>query len=192
MSIPRAVVIGASAGAIETLRLVLPALPVGYQPSVVVVVHVPDDHPSLLAAIFRQVCAIPVMEIDDKQPLTPGTIFFAPSGYHVLIERDETLALSHDERVNWSRPSIDVLFVSAAESLGERAVGVLLTGANADGAEGCARIKAAGGRVLVQDPEQAIVDVMPRAAIDRGACDLVLSPTGIASYLSEWGGGQIA
>jgi two-component system, chemotaxis family, protein-glutamate methylesterase/glutaminase len=186
ISMPRAVVIGGSAGAVDVLRVVLPALPANYAPSVVVVVHLPEHRPSLLAEIFASMCAIPVVEIDDKQPLSAGTIFFAPPGYHVLIEREETLALSNDDPVGWSRPSIDMLFVSAAEALEARAAAVLLTGASSDGAEGCARIKAAGGHVIVQEPASALATIMPQAAIDRGAFDLVLSPSAIAGYLSQW------
>jgi two-component system, chemotaxis family, protein-glutamate methylesterase/glutaminase len=189
MNTPRVIVVGASAGAIEVLRVVLPALPKDYEPSVVIVVHLPDNRPSLLTSIFKPLCAIPVIEIDDKQPLTPGTIFFAPPGYHVFIEKDETLAVSNEDPVKWSRPSIDMLFVSAAESLGARTVAVLLTGASDDGAEGCVRIKSAGGTVIVQDPGRSVAEVMPKAAIDRGAADRVLSPEGIAGYLKQWGRG---
>ena len=182
---PRVVVIGASAGAVDVLRTVLPALPKDATYSVVVVVHVPEGRPSLLADIFAPLCALPVSEIDDKQPLTPGTIFFAPPGYHTFIEDAATLALSNDDPENFSRPSIDVLFDSAAEALGEQVVAVLLTGASSDGAEGCARIRAAGGFVIAQDPSTCVSPVMPKAAVDRGAADLVLSPEGIASYFAR-------
>jgi two-component system chemotaxis response regulator CheB len=190
MTTPRAVVIGASAGAIDVLRVILPALPKDYAPSVVIVVHLPENRPSLLTSIFQPLCAIPVMDVDDKQPLTAGTIFFAPPGYHVLIEKNETLAVSNEDPVKFSRPSVDMLFVSAAESLGARTVAVLLTGASDDGAEGCARVKAAGGAVVVQDPSLAVAAVMPKAAIDRGAADVVLSPEGIARYLKQLGQGR--
>ncbi len=183
----RLVVIGASAGAVDVLRTILPAFPSGATYSVVVVVHVPEGRPSLLADIFAPLCALPVSEIDDKQPLTPGTIFFAPPGYHTLIEDASTLSLSNDDPENFSRPSIDVLFDSAAEALGAAVVGVLLTGASSDGAEGCARIRAAGGLVLAQDPTTCASATMPKAAIDRGAADLVLSPEAIASYFAPGG-----
>ncbi|HSI05090.1 MAG: chemotaxis protein CheB [Myxococcota bacterium] len=183
--IPRLVVIGASAGAVDVLRVVLPAFPKDASCSVVVVVHVPEGRPSLLADIFGPLCALPVSEIDDKQPLTPGTIFFAPPGYHTLIEDASTLSLSNDDPQNYSRPSIDVLFDSAAEALGDQVLGVLLTGASPDGAEGCVRIRAAGGFVIVQEPATCVSPVMPRAALDRGAADLVLSPEAIASYCAR-------
>lgn len=184
---PRLVVIGASAGALEVLRVILPAIPADFKGTVVVVVHVPEGRPSLLVDILAPLCALPVSDIDDKQPLTPGTIFVAPPGYHTLIEDARCLALSNDDPENFSRPSIDVLFDSAAEAFEDEVVAVLLTGASSDGAEGCARIRAAGGFTIVQEPSTCIASVMPRAAIERGAADLVLSPEAIASYFARGG-----
>lgn len=184
---PRLLVIGASAGALDVLRVILPAIPTSFGGTVVVCVHVPEGRPSLLADILGQLCALPVSEIDDKQPLTRGTVFVAPPGYHTLIEDAECLALSNDDPENFSRPSIDVLFDSAAEAFGDEVVAVLLTGASSDGAEGCARIRAAGGFVIAQDPTTCVAETMPRSAIERGAADLVLSPEAIASYFARGG-----
>lgn len=184
---PKLLVIGASSGAVEVLRTILPALPASFPGAVVVVVHVLEGRPSLLVDIFTPLCALAVSEIDDKQPLEAGAIYFAPPGYHTLVEDRTTLSLSSDEPVNYSRPAIDVLFDSAAEAFGEDVVAVLLTGASSDGAEGCARVRAAGGFVIAQDPATAAVALMPQSAIDRGAADLVLSPEAIASYFARGG-----
>ncbi|MBC7792154.1 MAG: chemotaxis protein CheB [Clostridia bacterium] len=184
---PRVIAIGGSAGAIDVLRLILPVLPSGFEPSVMVTVHVPENRPSLLASIFADQCRLPVSEADDKQPLMRGTIVFAPPGYHLLVESNATLALANDEPVYWSRPSIDVMFHAVAEAFRASAVGVLLTGASHDGADGLARIKATGGKVIVQDPETCVADTMPRAGIAKAKPELVLSPHAIARYLSTLG-----
>jgi len=166
------VVVGASTGAIETLDRLLPSLPATFPVPVVVVVHVPSNAPSLLVDLFRPRCALPVCEPIDKQPLSPG-IFFAPPDYHLLVERSGTLSLSIDPPVNWSRPSIDVLFESAADAYRERTVGVVLSGYGADGSQGARAIREAGGRVFVQDPASADADEMPRAAIEAASPQLV-------------------
>lgn len=182
---PRVIAIGASAGAIDVLRVLLPALPGNFQPSVLVTVHIPENRPSLLVDIFANQCRLPVSEADDKQPMAPGNIFFAPPGYHLLVEKDATLALANDEPVNWSRPSIDVMFNAVAEAFESRAMGILLTSASHDGASGLARIKELGGTVVVQDPATSSVDTMPLAGIEKASPQLVLSPEAIARYLNS-------
>lgn len=164
-AIPGAVVIGASAGAIQALLHILPALPSSFALPVFVVVHVPPGRQSELAGLFAGKCRLPVREAEDKEPVAPGTIYFAPPDYHLLVEAEGTLALSADEPVFFSRPSIDVLFESAADAYGARIVGVILTGANEDGAQGLAAIAAAGGMALVQDPATAYARTMPDAAL---------------------------
>src|ERR1700753_543210 len=129
-----AIVIGASAGTLEALAAILPELPDRFDLPIIVVVHVPPDRRSVLAELFQAKCKIPVREADDKEPINAGTIYFAPPNYHLLTERDKSLALSDDEPVLYSRPSIDVLFESAAETYRARLIGVVLTGANQDGA----------------------------------------------------------
>ncbi len=124
---------------------VLPALPRDAQVSVFVVLHLPRDRPSLLAEVFSHKCALTVREAQDKEPVAPGTVYFAPSNYHLLIDEGPQLALSADELVHHSRPSIDVLFESAAEIYRERLLGVILTGGNEDGAAGLAAVHDAGG-----------------------------------------------
>ena len=178
-----AVVIGASAGGVEALSVILPALPATFQTPVFVVLHLTRERPSLLGEIFRARCAVPVREADDKEPIAAGTVYFAPPDYHLLIEEDGSLSLSSDDPVNFSRPSIDVLFESAAEVYGERLLGVILTGANSDGADGLAAIRRAGGVAVVQDPAEAQVRLMPQAALAKTRADYVLPLEQIAALL---------
>src|SRR5215813_2427247 len=124
------IVIGASAGGVDALAILLPALPAGLRAATFVVLHLPRERPSLLVDIFAPKCALAVCEAEDKQPVEPGTIYFAPPDYHLLVDRGPRVALSADDLVHFSRPSIDVLFESAAEVYGERLIGIILTGAN--------------------------------------------------------------
>ncbi|HEX3848330.1 MAG TPA: chemotaxis protein CheB, partial [Steroidobacteraceae bacterium] len=144
-----AVVMGASVGGIEALSVLLPALPLGLRAPVFIVIHLPRDKPSLLPEIFARKCALPVREAEDKEPVAPGTVYFAPANYHLLLDRGPQLSLSADDPVHNSRPSIDVLFESAAEVYGDRLLGVILTGANEDGALGLATIHDCGGVTVV-------------------------------------------
>ncbi len=178
-----AVVIGTSAGGVEALLVLLPALPERLAAPVFVVVHLPRDRPSLLVKVFAERCAVPVREADDKQPVEPGTVYFAPSDYHVLIDQGPTLALSADDAVHYSRPSIDVLFESAADVYGARLAAVVLTGANSDGANGLEAVHRVGGITIVQDPQSALASAMPSAALKQVAADHVLNLEGIAAML---------
>lgn len=180
-----AVVIGASAGALDALSTILPALPVGFRLPVIIVVHIPPDKRSVLAELFQAKCRVPVREAEDKEPITAGTVYFAPPDYHLLIEGEKTLALSRDEPVLFSRPSIDVLFETAADAYGPGLIGIVLTGANQDGAEGMRSIIAAGGIALIQDPVGAFAGAMPDAAIKSSPSARVMSLSAIAAYLQE-------
>lgn len=164
----RAIVIGASAGGVQALLTILPALPADLPLPIMVVLHVPADRSNVLAPLFASKCALTVKEAEDKEPTQPGVVYFAPSDYHLLVEADGALALSSDELVNYSRPSIDVLFESAADAYGAGLIGLVLTGANADGASGLKAVASAGGRALVEDPASAYARPMPEAAL--GAC----------------------
>src|ERR1700742_400929 len=119
------VVIGASAGGVEALDVLLPALPPSFRPAVFIVLHLPRERPSLLPEIFRRRCARPVREAEDKEPVEAGTVYFAPPDYHLLVEKDRQLALSADEPIHYSRPSIDALFETAAEAYGESLLGII-------------------------------------------------------------------
>lgn len=180
-----AVVVGASAGAVEALTRILPELPAEARVPVVVVVHLPPNRPSLLPELFRPRCALRVQEPDDKQPVTAGTIWFAPSDYHLMIERDQAFSLSVDEPVRFSRPSIDVLFETAADAYGPRLCGVVLTGANDDGALGARAIRDAGGFVVAQDPALADSKEMPTATIARANPQWIASLPQIADFLRQ-------
>lgn len=182
---PRAVVIGASAGAIQALSLILPELPADFPLPVLVVVHVPADRDNILAPLFAARCRMAVREAEDKEPALAGTIYFAPPDYHLLVETDGSLSLSSDEPVLYSRPSIDVLFESAADAFGEALAGVILTGASTDGAAGLKTICDAGGLALIEEPETAYADTMPLAAIAACPTARVLTLDAIAEYLTK-------
>jgi two-component system, chemotaxis family, protein-glutamate methylesterase/glutaminase len=184
MSLPtQAIVIGASAGALETLSAILPGLPRDYPLPVLVVVHIRPDRHSVLAELFAAKCAMAVAEAQDKEPIAPGTIYFAPPDYHLLVEMDRTLSLSSDEAVFFSRPAIDVLFESAADAYGETLAGIVLSGANQDGAEGLLAVAQAGGAAIVQAPATAFAAAMPEAALALTPHALVLAPADILDYL---------
>ena len=178
-----AVVMGASAGGIEALMALLPPLGAGFEVPIFIVVHLPRDRQSLLPRIFREKCAVLVCEASDKEPVRPGTVYFAPPDYHLLIDEGPQLALSADELVNFSRPSIDVLFESAADVYGPRLLGIILTGANEDGAEGLAAVRDAGGFAIIQRPEGAQVKQMVLAALKRNPGSYVLDLEDISALL---------
>jgi two-component system, chemotaxis family, protein-glutamate methylesterase/glutaminase len=182
-----AVVIGASAGGVEALSILLPALPVTFSPAMLVVLHLPRDRPSLLVQIYEKRCALPIREAEDKQPVEPGTVYFAPPDYHLLVEKNRQLALSTDEPVHFSRPSVDVLFESAADAYGSRLLGMILTGANEDGAAGLHAIHRAGGVTVVQQPESAKAPLMVVSALQRNPADFVLTLPEIAALLAGLG-----
>jgi two-component system, chemotaxis family, protein-glutamate methylesterase/glutaminase len=178
-----AVVIGASAGGVEALSEILPALPATFRPALLIVLHLPRERPSLLVEIYEKRCALPVREAEDKEPVEPGTVYFAPPDYHMLVEKSRQIALSTDEPVHYSRPSVDVLFESAADVYGERLLGIILTGANEDGAAGLHAIHRAGGVTVVQQPDSAKVPLMVVSALQRNPADFVLSLPEIGQLL---------
>ena len=175
MSRFRAVVVGASAGGVEALLGVYGQLPIDFKLPVLTVLHLPDERHSQLAEVFERRLNRPVRQARDKEPIEPGMFYFAGPSYHLSVERDFSLSLSQEERVHYSRPAID----------GSGLIGVLLTGANEDGARGLASIKHKGGLTIVQDPAEARVAVMPQAAIRLQAPDHILSLHGIGCLLAE-------
>ncbi|KAK44451.1 chemotaxis protein CheB [Caballeronia sp. LZ029] len=184
-----AVVIGASAGGVEALNQLLPALPKAFAPPVLVVVHVRQGQPSLLPGLFATRCELTIVEPFDKDEIAPGTVYFAPPGYHMLVEAEggaaPAIALSVDPPVRFSRPSVDVLFESAAHAYGERLLGIVLSGANDDGARGARAIRDAGGACWAQDPATASAPAMPLAAIAQGAANEVLTLDHMAMRLTQ-------
>jgi two-component system, chemotaxis family, protein-glutamate methylesterase/glutaminase len=169
-----AIAIGASTGGIEALVRVLPALPADTRASVFVVVHLPRERASLLTEIFAPRCRLPVRDVHDKDPISAGTIYFAPPDYHLLVDDGPQLALSMDEPVEFSRPSVSVLFETAAAVYRERLLALVLTGAGSDGASGMHAVKRAGGVTVVQQPASARMPQMPEAALGRICADYIL------------------
>ncbi|RWU19271.1 chemotaxis protein CheB [Pseudomonas alkylphenolica] len=180
-----AIVLGASAGGVKALLGLFHALPVDFRTPLVCVLHLPDDRHSQLAEVFSRRLGRPVCEAQDKQPIAPGMIYFAGPGYHLSVETDRSFSLSQEEQVFFSRPSIDILFESAADAYGPALLGVLLTGANEDGARGLARIKQLGGQTIVQDPHDAQVAIMPNAALALHRPDYLLPLSGIELLLAK-------
>jgi two-component system chemotaxis response regulator CheB len=184
----RLVVIGGSAGGLDALLKLLPALPSGFSLPVVCILHLPPDRESRLPELFGSRVALPVREAADKEPLVGGTIYFAGPGYHLSIEpardgEEPYFSLSCEPPVQFARPAIDVLMESGADAFGPGLAGILLTGANHDGAAGMARIRLCGGLTVVQDPAQAQAPTMPAEAIKRCAPHLVLPLARIAALL---------
>jgi two-component system chemotaxis response regulator CheB len=178
------VVIGASWGGLKAISTVLAGLPPDLDAAVAIAQHRAARSTDALARLLQQHGPLPVCEVEDKMAIAPGNVYLAPPDYHLIIERGH-LGLSLDDRVQHSRPSIDVLFESAARAYGSRVAAVVLTGANADGAEGLQAVKRAGGFTLVQEPGTAESPVMPQAAIASGAADKVLPLSDIAAFLVE-------
>jgi two-component system chemotaxis response regulator CheB len=174
----KAAVIGASAGALDALSAILPGLPAAYPLPVMVVVHIPPDKESVLAGVVGAKALMRAKEAEDKEQIEPGVIYFAPPDYHLLVESGGYLSLSGDEPVLFSRPSVDVLFESAADAYGAGLIGIVLSGANNDGARGLKAVMDAGGTALVQRPDQAYAPAMPEAA-------LAASPGAAAMSLDE-------
>lgn len=173
----QALVIGGSAGAVGALLKLLPGLPGNYPLPVLIVIHLPPDDSGTLAGLLNSQCQVTVKEAEDKEPILPGVAYMAPANYHLLAEPDFTFSLSQDEPLFFSRPSIDVLFESAADAYGSALTGVILTGASQDGANGLLSVQRAGGRTFVQEPATAEAPTMPRAALSAcpEACTLPLN-----------------
>ena len=176
------VVIGTSLGGLSALKVLLGGLAKTFPLAIAVVQHRHKDSGNLMGGYIQQYTTLPVLEAEDKDELRPGHVYMAPADYHLLIERGY-MALSVDEPVCFARPSIDVLFESAADAYADRAIGIILTGANRDGTDGLARIKARGGLAIVQDPTTAETGMMPQAALDTTQVDAILPLQDIAPYL---------
>ena len=173
---------GTSWGGLLALRRILHALGEGFTLPIVVVQHRHRDSDGLLADLLQDCTPRPVSEVEDKEPVEPGRVYVAPANYHLLIDEGH-FALTTDPPVRFSRPSIDVTFSAAADEYGAGAIGIVLTGANADGAEGLRRIAEAGGAAIVQDPDTAESPVMPRAALRAVPEARTLALDAIAPFL---------
>jgi two-component system, chemotaxis family, protein-glutamate methylesterase/glutaminase len=186
----RAVVIGGSAGSVDVLARLLPALRADAAVSVFIVVHLPRERSSKLVEIFARKCDLALLEAEDKQPIQPGTVYFAPPDYHLLVEEGPAVALSADELVHYSRPAIDVLFESAADVYGGSLLAIVLSGANEDGAAGLAAAARRGGLTCVQSPEASVAPTMPLAALRAAPHSAALGVAELAELLRNIRGGQ--
>lgn len=180
-----AVIIGSSAGGLDVLRNIFSSLGTDFPCPLIAIQHVEPTAKFDYAAIFCDTSGLIVGEAEDKLTIESGHIFFAPPGYHLYIEDDRTFGLSVDPLVNWSRPSIDLTFESAARVYGQALIAIVLTGANTDGAYGLSKVKEAGGITIVQDPRTAVADAMPQAAIATGHADYVLADREIGPMLTR-------
>jgi two-component system, chemotaxis family, protein-glutamate methylesterase/glutaminase len=180
----RILVIGGSAGSLEALLLFLPQLKHDITFSIVIVLHRKSTSESMLTNLLQSRTTMPVREIEDKEKILPSVMYVAPANYHVLIEKDDSFSLDVSEKVNYSRPSIDVSFETAADVYGTTAAALLLSGANADGTEGLKCIKEKGGKVLIQQPSSAEVSYMPQQALKEIEADAVLNTEEIAEYIN--------
>lgn len=176
---------GASAGALDALSVILPALPAHFPLPILAVVHLPAARKSVLAELLDAKCEVSVREAEEKDAIAPGIVYLAPPDYHLLLETDRRLSLSSEEPENFCRPAIDLLFETAADAIGPGLIGIVLTGANADGARGLRAILDRGGLGLIEDPSSAQSAYMPAAAQQLCPEARVLSLEGIASFLNE-------
>jgi len=181
----RAVAIGGSAGGFEALSILMAGLPPDFPAPILVVLHLHASDGGALAEHLDRLGRLTVVEPCDKERILPGRVYVAPANYHLLVERDGCIALSTEEKLNWSRPSIDVMLESAARFWGPDLIAIILSGANADGAQGLKAVKAAGGLTMAQNPAEASYGVMPQAAIDTGSVGLVLDIAEIAHRLPD-------
>jgi len=178
-------ILAGSAGSLSVIFNLLPSLKPHFPFAILLVLHRKNSGDSSLPELLGIKTTVPVREVEDKDLIQPGTIYLAPADYHLLIEKERYFSLDYSEKINFSRPSIDVTFESAAEVYGSRLVAILLSGANEDGTLGLAAVKAAGGVMIAQDPLTAQMPVMPQRAITFNAIQSVLTPEQIGEYVRE-------
>lgn len=181
----QAIVIGTSAGGLQVLTSLFETLPPDYPIPVIVTQHRANEQTHLFEEVLQYKCKIQIKQADEKEDILPGRIYTAPAGYHLLIERNRIFSLASDVPVKFSMPSIDVLFESAAVTYKNRLIGIILTGANDDGAAGIQRIKELQGMTIAQDPTEAQFPAMPRAAVSTGKVDAVWKIDQIRKFLLE-------
>jgi two-component system, chemotaxis family, protein-glutamate methylesterase/glutaminase len=180
------VVIGVSAGGLETLNKLFARLDKEFNLPIIVVQHIsPDQEFDFLMKHYSDISKHYVKEVEEKESIKNGVIYFAPPNYHVLVEDNYTLSLSVEEKVNYSRPSVDILFLSAAYTYFSNLLAIVLTGANGDGSNGALEIKENGGYVIAQKPEEALYPVMPQATINKVKVDAVMTIEKIADFLNK-------
>ena len=180
-----ALIIGGSAGSLDVLFKLLPAINTTINFPIIIIVHRKQGTDSILSNLLATKTLLKVKEVEEKEKILKGSVYIVPSDYHLLIEKDHTFSLDYSEKVNYSRPSIDVTFQSAAEVYKEKLVCLLLSGSNADGVNGLITVKRFGGVTLVQDPLTAQVNYMPAQAILRAKIDKVLTIDEMAGYIND-------
>jgi two-component system, chemotaxis family, protein-glutamate methylesterase/glutaminase len=179
----KAIVIGSSAGGLNALRTILTMLGSDFKIPIIIVQHTSPSSDNYITTYLDELCGLRVKEADEKEIIVNGHVYFAPPNFHLLVEENGTFSLSIDERINFARPSIDVLFDTATYTFQDQLIGIILTGANHDGAKGLKKIKQAGGLCIVQDPKTAEVDSMPLSAIQATKVDHILPLAEIAKLL---------
>ena len=180
-----AIVIGVSAGGMEALCTIFPHLPADFTLSVIVVQHQHPTSDDFLVRYLDERCSLRVKQADEKECILSGVVYIAPPDYHLMVEEDKTFSLSVDSPVNYARPSIDVLFETAADAYGAKLVGVILTGASTDGSQGLKRVKESGGMAIVQDFKTAESGMMPKAAVGATKVDHVLPLEEVGPFISR-------
>jgi len=181
--------IGGSAGSLEVLLQVLPQLKEDLSLAVIIILHRKNAE-SQLAELLGDISPWSVKEAEEKEKILPGTVYIAPADYHLLIEKDKTFSLDYSEKINYSRPSIDASFETAAEAYGKAVIAILLSGANADGSAGLEKIKQAGGVTIAQNPEEASVSYMPQQAIDNLAVDYIAGTQQMIEIIHQFSAGK--
>jgi two-component system chemotaxis response regulator CheB len=179
----RLLIIGGSAGSLQVILELLTALRAGFPLPVLVVLHRNNVFESSLEDLFSSRTDLPIKEVEEKEPVLPGTVYLCPADYHVLVEKDHSFSLDYSERVHFSRPSIDVSFRSAADVYGAGLISLLLSGGNVDGAEGLQYIQERGGVTVVQDPQTADVPYMPQQAISRVKVDFIVPSEELPDFI---------
>ena len=188
----KALVIGGSAGSIEVIVKILRKLEKNLSIAIIIIVHRKSSSDASLTNLFNNRSIIEVTEADEKEVILPGRIYLAPANYHLLIETDHTFSLDASEKVEYSRPSIDVTFQSAADVYGESLAALLLSGANSDGSEGLLTIAKAGGLTIVQDPDSAEVGFMPKAAIFKTVVDYIIDADDLPDFINKLSAAQLS
>ncbi|MFV5685036.1 chemotaxis protein CheB [Flavobacterium sp. GB2R13] len=178
-----AIVIGVSSGGMNALKIIFSSLPVDFNTPIIIVQHLGAHSDSQWIKLLNKKSLLDLKEADEKEKIEKGKIYIAPPNYHLLIEKDKTFSFTIDERVSFARPSIDVLFESAAEAYKNKLIGIILTGSNHDGTGGIKRIKELGGLAIIQDPKTAESPYMPKSAIAAIESDYILSLENIVALL---------
>ena len=178
-----AIVIGVSSGGMNVMQVMFSLLPKDFNTPIIIVQHIGARSDNQFIKILNDKSNLPIKEADEKEIIENGKVYIAPSNYHLMIERDKTFSLTVDERINYARPSIDVLFESAAEAYRDKLIGVILTGSSSDGAAGLTKIKEYEGLTIAQDPKTAESAFMPASAIAVVQVDHILSLENIIMLL---------